>query len=311
MFRLRPREIASQVTESLEWTKKPRNPREMRVRYSFVIDQNPRFLAEGELFLRVLLAAGVAPQDIVAQITVRSGERAKSLVASFGVRAVDLPLGPDGAFCNKIHQLFTLSEDDFDVLVACDTDLAITQPLDHVASLQSVRARRVDQCNPPLEVLESIRAFLGFPRQPALVAPTCFPDSETYALNCNGGVLMIPRQFMRPLGEAWLGYAQALTDRRELLQQWVNHIDQVSWAFAMMKLDLPFSELPIEYNFPTPLASKLPENCCGKPVVLHYHRAIDHKGRIKRTGVRSVDEVIERVNRVIPEPNTLWAKLFA
>ena len=52
---------------------KPRNPREMRVRYSFVIDQNPRFLAEGELFLRVLLAAGVAPQDIVAQTTVRSG----------------------------------------------------------------------------------------------------------------------------------------------------------------------------------------------------------------------------------------------
>ena len=95
VFRLRPREIASQVTESLEWTKKPRNPREMRVRYSFVIDQNPRFLAEGELFLRVLLAAGVAPQDIVAQTTVRSGERAKSLVASFGVRAVDLPLGPD------------------------------------------------------------------------------------------------------------------------------------------------------------------------------------------------------------------------
>ncbi len=283
----------------------------MRIRYSFVIDQNPRFLAEGELFLRALLAAGVVPQDIVAQITTRSGERAKSLAASFGVRAVDLPLGPDGAFCNKINQLFTLSDDDFDILVACDTDLAITQPLDQAASLRSVRARRVDQCNPPLEVLESIRAFLGFPRQPFLVAPTCFPDCATYALNCNGGVLMIPRQFMQPLGEAWLGYAQALADHRELLRQWVNHIDQVSWAFAMMRLDLPFSELPIEYNFPTPLAKMLPKDSTEAPVVLHYHRAIDHKGRIKRTGVRSVDDVIARVNRTVADPQNLWGRWFA
>src|ERR1700761_6728031 len=104
----------------------------MRIRYSFVIDEDPRFVLEGAIFLRAILGAGVHPGDIVAQVTQRSGDVGKSLAARFGVRAVDLPLGPDGAYTNKINQLFTLADDDFDVLVACDTDVAITRPLHEV-----------------------------------------------------------------------------------------------------------------------------------------------------------------------------------
>ncbi len=136
---------------------------------------------------------------------------ASGIAAEFGVRALDLPLGPDGAYTNKINQLFTLADEDFDVLVACDTDLAIMRPLDEAATTEFVRARRVDQENPPLAVLERIREFLGVPQQPALAAPTCCPAAMTYAMNCNGGMLLIPRRFMRPLGEAWLGYATTLT----------------------------------------------------------------------------------------------------
>ena len=77
---------------------------------------------------------------------------------------------------NKINQLFTLADDDgFDVLVACDTDLAILRPLDEAVMAELVRAKRVDQENPPLAVLERIREFLGFPQQPPLVAPGCCP----------------------------------------------------------------------------------------------------------------------------------------
>lgn len=269
----------------------------MRIRYSFVIDEDPRFIVESQVFLRSILGAGVQPRDIVAQVTARSGDVGKSLAAGFGVRAVDLPLGPDGAYSNKINQLFTLDDDDFDVLVACDTDLAITRPLNEVAKIDCVRARRVDQENPPLPVLEQIREFLGFPQQPPLAAPGISPTATTYALNCNGGVLLIPRQFMQPLGEAWLGYARVLTDHRHLLRQWVNHIDQVSWAFAMLKLALPFQELPVEYNFPTNLAKKVPPGSYARPVVLHYHRALDRKGRLRSSGIRLVDESIREANR--------------
>lgn len=272
----------------------------MRLRYSFVIDEHPRFILEGRIFLRAILAAGVRPADIVAQVTARSGEAGKQVAAEFGVRALELPLGPDGAYCNKINQLFTLADDqDFDVLVACDTDLAILRPLDEAATTEVIRAKRVDQENPPLAVLERIREFLEFPQQPALVAPGISPAASTYALNCNGGVLLIPRQFMRSLGEAWLGYARTLTDHRQLLEQWVNHIDQVSWAFAMLKLGLPFRELPVEYNFPTRLARRMPRGSFGQPVVLHYHRALDRKGRLRLSRVRAVDKCIKQVNRLL------------
>jgi uncharacterized membrane protein YgdD (TMEM256/DUF423 family) len=269
----------------------------MRLRYSFVIDEHSRFILESRIFLRTILTAGVQPTDVVAQVTARSGEAGKRIAAQFGVRALDLPLGPDGAYCNKINQLFTLADDDFDVLVACDTDLAIMRPLDEVAATGLVRARRVDQENPPLAVLERIREFLGVPQQPALAAPTCSPAARTYAMNCNGGMLLIPRQFMRPLGEAWLGYATRLTAHSHLLEQWVNHIDQVSWAFAMLQLALPFQELPLEYNFPTNLARRLPRGTYAQPVVLHYHRSLDRRGRLRSSGVRLVDKSIREANR--------------
>jgi uncharacterized membrane protein YgdD (TMEM256/DUF423 family) len=282
----------------------------MRLRYSFVIDEHSRFILESRIFLRTILTAGVRPTDIVAQVTARSGEVGKRIAAQFGVRALDLPLGPDGAYCNKINQLFTLADDDFDVLVACDTDLAIMRPLDEVAATGLVRARRVDQENPPLAVLERIREFLNLPRQPALAAPTCCPAASTYAMNCNGGMLLIPRQFMQPLGEAWLDYATRLTGHSHLLEQWVNHIDQVSWAFAMLKLELPFQELPLEYNFPTNLARRLPRGTYAQPVVLHYHRSLDRRGRLRSSGVRLVDKSIREANRRLKEngsPAAAWS----
>ena len=270
----------------------------MRLRYSFVIDEHSRFILESRIFLRTILAAGVRPSDIVAQVTARSGEVGKRIAAQFGVRALDLPLGPDGAYCNKINQLFTLADDDFDVLVACDTDVAIMRPLDEVATPEFVRARRVDQENPPLAVLERIREFLGVAQQPELAAPTCCPAARTYALNCNGGMLLIPRPFMQQLGEAWLGYATRLTGQRHLFEQWVNHIDQVSWAFAMQQLALPFRELPLEYNFPTSLARKrIPRGTYAQPVVLHYHRSLDRRGRLRPSGVGLVDKSIREANR--------------
>ena len=78
----------------------------------------------------------------------------------------------------------------------------------------------------------------------------------------------------------------------------------------MIKLELPFSELPIDYNFPTPLANQIPRSCYAEPIVLHYHRAIDHKGRIKRSGVPAVDAVIKRVDRSLNPRRSLWGRLF-
>jgi hypothetical protein len=277
----------------------------MRLIYSFVLDGDPRFLLQGRIFLHSLLAAGVSRDDIVAHVTPSSGSAGRELASSFGVRSVALTPGPDGKYTNKINQCFTLDETDFDVLVACDTDLAILHPLTDVASAHEVRARRVDSENPPLAILEGLRVLLGVTQEPRLVAPSCAPAGRTYALNCNGGMLMIPKSLLPVLGGAWLKYAVDLLAHVERMQRWPMHVDQVAWAFAMMHLNLPFAELPIEYNFPTGLAKHLPPGAFGEPVVLHYHGRLDRNGLLKSSGVAVVDRAIQKANGVL-RPGRWW-----
>jgi hypothetical protein len=277
----------------------------MRLIYCFVLDGDPRFLIQGRIFLSSLLAAGVAREEIVAHVTPSSGAAGRELARLFGVRSIPLPPGPDGKYTNKINQCFTLDDLDFDVLVACDTDLAILRPLTGVASDHAVRARRVDWENPPLEILDDLRAILGVAGQPQLVAPNCAPAGRTYALNCNGGMLMIPKPWLPALGRAWLEYATALLAHLGRMQRWTMHVDQVAWAFALMQLRLPFEELPIEYNFPTGMAKRLPEGSFGEPVVLHYHHRLNRRGLLKKSGVPLVDRAVKQANAVL-RPRGWW-----
>jgi hypothetical protein len=281
----------------------------LRLIYSFVLDGDPRFLVQGRIFLHSLLAAGVPRDEIVAHVTPSSGAAGRELAGSFGVRSIPLAPGPDGKYTNKINQCFTLDELEFDVLVACDTDLAILRPLTDVASLHAVRARRVDWENPPLEILEELRTLLGVTREPRLVAPNCAPAGRTFALNCNGGVLMIPKPFLSTLGHAWLQYATGLLAHIERLQRWPMHVDQIAWAFAMMRLSLPFEELPIEYNFPTGIAKRVPKGSFGEPVVLHYHHRLDRSGLLRKSGVSQVDRAIKQANAVL-RPRAWWQRLL-
>jgi hypothetical protein len=277
----------------------------MRLLYSFVLDGDPRFLVQGRIFLRSLLAAGVSRDEIVAHVTPGSGAAGRELASSFGVRSIPLTPGPDGKYTNKINQCFTVADLDFDVLVACDTDLAILRPLTDVASRRAIRAKRVDSENPPLEILESLRALLGITQTPRIVEPSCAPTGRTYALNCNGGLLMIPKPLLPALGRAWLEYATRLLTHVERMQRWRMHVDQVAWAFALMTLELPFDELPIEYNFPTGIAKRVPAGSFGAPVVLHHHHKIDRRGLLRPSGVPVVDRAIGEVNALL-EPRAWW-----
>lgn len=279
----------------------------MRLIYSFVLDGDPRFLVQGGIFLRSLLAAGVSRDQIVAHVTPSSGTSGHELAKSFGVRSLALTPGPDGRYTNKINQCFTLDEMDFDVLVACDTDLAILRPLTELASFHAIRARRVDTENPPLEILEELRGILGITQEPKFVAPSCAAEGRTYALNCNGGMLMVPKSLLPALGRAWLRYANDLLPHVERMQRWSVHVDQVAWAFAMMRLNLPFEELPIEYNFPTGLARRIPNGSFGEPVVLHYHNRLHRNGLLKRSGVTVVDRAIRKANETL-SAGTRWQR---
>src|SRR6478752_5950114 len=107
----------------------------MKILYSFVLDAAPKFITQGRLFLSNLMAAGVPPEMIVANVTPGCGAAGYSLASEFNVRGVELQPQLDGRFCNKISQLVTDNRPSYDVLAVCDTDLAITQKLDSIASL--------------------------------------------------------------------------------------------------------------------------------------------------------------------------------
>jgi hypothetical protein len=112
-------------------------------------------------------------------------------------------------------------------------------------------------------------------------------------------MLMIPRHFVPELGRHWLAYAKRLVAASARMERWAPHADQVAWGFAMMQLRLPFSELGIEFNFPTVIADRIPTGTYGDPVVLHYHSGLDDAQLIRSTGVPSIDAAISRINAIL------------
>ncbi|MGB8402572.1 MAG: hypothetical protein WCE30_00690 [Mycobacterium sp.] len=280
----------------------------MRLMYSFVLDGNARFLVQGRIFVRSLLAAGVSLEDIVAHVTPSSGAAGYELARSLGVHSVSLIPGPDGKYTNKINQCFTLDDLDFDVLVACDTDLAILHPLTDAASVRAVRAKRVDSERPPMAILDHLRALMGVTAEPEIVAPSFAPTGRTYALNCNGGLVMTPKAMLPELGHAWLEYATRLLPLMHPMRQWRMHVDQVAWAFAMMDLQLPFDELPIEFNLPTGRAKQVPAGSIGEPMVLHHHNRLKRSGLLKGSGVPMIDQAIQQANSAL-EPRGWWQRV--
>jgi hypothetical protein len=268
----------------------------MKVLYTFVLDAHPKFIVQGRLFLANLLAAGVSPDSIVANITPSCGALGYDLASSFKIGAVDLQPQLDGKFCNKIDQLTLHNRPHFDILAVCDTDLAITRRLDNIASLTHIRAKRVDSPNPPLHILDDFHRFFDIKVSPEIVPTTCEPASLTYRMNCNGGLILIPRQYVEPLGREWRRFAEHVYLERHRLLRWIDHVDQVSWAFAVLHLQLPFEELPVEYNFPSVIAKKIPDGTYKRPIVLHHHNDLDLDGRIRLTGITEVDRTIAYAN---------------
>ena len=54
----------------------------MRLLYTFVLDGDSRFLIQGRIFLRSALAAGIPPDDIIAQVTASGGAAGHALAAN-------------------------------------------------------------------------------------------------------------------------------------------------------------------------------------------------------------------------------------
>ena len=288
-------DIAHAHEKSLErWKRLGAGPRTV---YSFIVDRHPRFALQAHTFLETLLATGVAPQDVIAHVLPEVDAKTIASIERFGVRQSPLMPILDGAYCNKIAQLLALADLDVDHFILCDTDLAfLTDPAELADG--SVRAKPVDVANPPLTLLDEIRAALGIAREPNLV-PTSLREALTYSVNCNGGLYVIPGVLAAPIARQWFEETKRVLELRNLLGRYVIHADQIGFAMAMLRLGLEVHSIPIAWNFPYHLADSIPREVGDEPKILHYHDRSSHDGTLLASADASANLAAGVVNRIL------------
>ncbi|HEY9509515.1 MAG TPA: hypothetical protein VIV82_06595 [Verrucomicrobiae bacterium] len=267
----------------------------MKIVYSFVVDGGPKFLIQTKVFLHTLIACGVAPDDIVAQITPATAPAVRDIINSYGVRTVPLQPILDGRYCNKIAQLDALCGMAADSFVLCDTDLAFVEAITPMVKPGVLSAKPVDGNNPPLQILNQFAAATGI-EVPKELARTSWASGWTWPSNCNGGLYIIPASMLAALKPLWFHYASRALASGETLGMWARQADQIGFALAVVAMGQSVEPLPIDYNFPTHRQDAFDRMCFNSPKILHYHGKQRKNGLLKNTGHPVIDAAIDRVN---------------
>ena len=134
--------------------------------------------------------------------------------------------------------------------------------------------------------------------EPRLVKTSC-EEADTWSVNCNGGLYIIPLQFAASLSVKWTLFAEKLRQFPASLARWYHHIDQIAFAMAMIDMRQDVAELPVEFNFPMHLTDRFDRFEFSEPKVLHYHWMQDEDGTIRATGNPVVDSSISKVNSLL------------
>ncbi len=262
--------------------------------YSCVVDNKPKFRAQSFILIQSLLSNGVQPQNIFIHLININSKKYISWLNDLGVnvRHVEIFL-TNHVYCNKLSQLATFEslERDWDQVVLLDCDIAVIS-LDGLNIEEDVAAKLVDLPNPPYSILKSLfqkaQLAIGAP-----VNTTIQTDENhiTDQYNCNGGVYIIRKNSFDAVVSEWKSFALWCADNVELFtSKYVKHIDQVSFAMALNKLDLTFRHLDIEDNYPLHLSQELLPNI--SPRIIHYHDLLDDHFKISKIGLSEVDEAI-------------------
>ena len=272
-----------------------------------MIDEGRRFELQTTVFLKTLISTGVDPSCILAYCTPTASEAARIEVRSFGVEIQQISPFLDGRYCNKLARLPDLLRRQADVFVLCDTDLAFLETLSPLFSSTHIRSKPVDLPNPPIDVLEELRALRKIDQAPRIVETSC-DGTPTYSVNCNGGLYIIPRCLAESICNTWISETIAINSYRSLLGEYFVHLDQIGFAFAMLSCRYDIEEIPIEFNFPVHLSDHFRSRPIKEPKVLHYHWLQDENGLLRTTGHAAVDKSIYQVNQLLhpSEPREVW-----
>lgn len=274
----------------------------MKVKFSCVVDQHPRFGRQAFVWASSLITYGGAEADSLVIHTVGeySGEYRK-IFDDWGIElrvvtAFDLR-HPNS---NKLAQLESEALQSADYVVLCDCDLAFSGDIMRWITGTSIRARVASSGGLKAErwmrLLNAANIPLPDISEKAIVTGAC-----TLANYVNGGLYVIPQGLFQQFREVWPRWNRWLLDNEHLIRPHTEFTDQISFAMSCQELGLTIDHLPPELNLdivylPPALRADSCENV--RPVVLHYHRLNQH-GFVRSTRVRSIDRQVRKINDLI------------
>lgn len=264
--------------------------------FSCVADKTPLLLAQTFLWVNCLKQLRrVAADDIFVHTVEIDDDEFLTWLASEDVNIIATPrFHPLVPNCNKIQQLATFRETNYDRVVLLDCDTAVIGNLD-LPNAAPIGASIVHCGNPPKTRLAKIfEEAMGVPPDWVSAALEREPTDRN---NCNGGVYICDRAFLTDMEDAWRSRALWSLERLDLYDGYRFCLDQVSLALAMRDLRVNVQHLDLAWNFPTNApADVLPDIV---PQIIHYHAELTPELKLKTIGLSHPDAEITRFNQHI------------
>ncbi len=191
--------------------------------------------------------------------------------------------------CNKIRMLEV--QEDYDVLIALDSDVAIVRDFSNLISTTELQSYPHPLMPYSLPEWEFIYSSFG------LTIP-----KEENRIHYNTGVLIIPKNLVKKLRKTWGKYCHLLLDHYSHNPQWAHiaqhpwYTDQVALSLAVVELGINVSPLPQEMNFGTQFIHDPYDNDMH-PYIIHYHDEVDEKTwTLLKSNCEVPNQYIDKVN---------------
>jgi len=271
----------------------------MNLKFSCVLDYSPLMAVQSFIWTESLLnVIKVKPSDIYIHTV---GEIPDELLKYFKEKKINIvykeTFDTRNKYCNKLVQLDTFENLDFDYVFLMDCDTAIVS-LDNLVLKDKVYSKIVDFPNPPENLLKNIFKEANLKYKESETSFKINESNTTDFNNCNGGVYIISKSFLNEFAPMWKEYSLWGIENSNLFTEpYSKHADQVGFALALNKLGVQVSHLGIEWNFPTHVHKKLLPDI--EPNIIHFHHCLDEHMRVKKVGLKKIDTKIDVINNLI------------
>jgi hypothetical protein len=275
----------------------------MKVRFSCVIDQHPRFGRQAFVLASSLLTYGGGETDSLVIHTVGeyNGEY-KKVFEAWGIETqVVKAFDSRHPNSNKLAQLESQALHSADYVVLLDCDIAFCGDISAWIRGASIRARTASSGGLPPQRWVKVLTAAGLPLPEAWVE-SVLTKANTLPSYVNGGLYVMPQRLFQQLREVWPRWNRWLLESQELIKPYGEFTDQISFAMSCQELGLTIDQLPLDLNFDTVYVPQWLGTVPGRadilPMVLHYHR-FSREGLLRLTKVPSINPQVRKINNLI------------